>query len=348
MEVNQSTQELNKQFTYACQRGDLEQVKNYIQQGANVDFIDNRGHTPLWHTARLSLGKCAEVARTLIEAGANVNFKDDDLFSPLHLATTRVPGIEIKVELVKVLIEAGADVNAKNNYGWTPLICTEFFSKNKEEVMPLLKAQLQKDQLLFDAIKTSDASKVQQSINDEANVNSTDDNGYTPLDLTIKTSNKQDIAEILIKNNANIKDSNGMAYLNWADQGAHTKDMVEFLVNNRANIEARDGNGRTPLHLSALHKDKQKEVLKFLIEEGANAKVEDNDGNTPLHLVIKDGNIENIVEVVRDLIDAGCDLNFTNKNCKTPLDIAVYRGNIEQAKLLEDHLLVAEIQDQVT
>lgn len=54
-----------------------------------------------------------EVARILIEAGAQVNIQDAYGRTPLHHANT--------VDMVQVLIEAGADVNIVSSYGTSPL-----------------------------------------------------------------------------------------------------------------------------------------------------------------------------------------------------------------------------------
>ena len=57
-----------------------------------------------------------KVARALIEAGADVNAKEDDRCTPLHLSAR-----DGHLKVARTLIEAGADVNAKDKGGCTPL-----------------------------------------------------------------------------------------------------------------------------------------------------------------------------------------------------------------------------------
>ena len=74
--------------------------------------------TPGWPTlpSEHEHSEYAELARILIEAGADPNAKDNDGETPLHQA------VEFEnAEAAKLLIEAGADPNAKNNNGETPL-----------------------------------------------------------------------------------------------------------------------------------------------------------------------------------------------------------------------------------
>ena len=69
-----------------------------------------KGHATPLHVA--SRNAHAEIARRLIEAGAEVNVKDDDGDTPLLLAARGG-----SAEVVGLLIEAGADVAARNRYG---------------------------------------------------------------------------------------------------------------------------------------------------------------------------------------------------------------------------------------
>ena len=57
-----------------------------------------------------------DIVKCLIEKGADVNAKDEDEETALHLASE-----EGHLEIVQYLIEKGADINAKDCYGQTAL-----------------------------------------------------------------------------------------------------------------------------------------------------------------------------------------------------------------------------------
>ena len=64
---------------------------------------------------RFSLMGNVDIARMLIERGANVSTQDEDGPTALHLAS------ENDVDLARMLIERGADVSARKKDGWTAL-----------------------------------------------------------------------------------------------------------------------------------------------------------------------------------------------------------------------------------
>lgn len=66
-------------------------------------------------------------AEQLIEQGADVNFKDSIGYTPLHHAVS----LGASIEALDFLIEAGADVNAVNNQGETPLITATTYNKRE-------------------------------------------------------------------------------------------------------------------------------------------------------------------------------------------------------------------------
>jgi len=58
-----------------------------------------------------------DLIKNLIEAGADVNAKNDHGETPLLRAA-----LYDSPEVIKIFIKAGADVNVKNKYGYTPLM----------------------------------------------------------------------------------------------------------------------------------------------------------------------------------------------------------------------------------
>jgi len=93
--------------------GDIETIHQHINAGSNLNEKDDYGSSPL--IIAVTFGK-TEVAKALIEAGADVNCTNNDGSTPLHTAA-----FLCRTEIVDALLEKGADKNIKNNFGSTAL-----------------------------------------------------------------------------------------------------------------------------------------------------------------------------------------------------------------------------------
>jgi len=129
-------------------RGDVDNAKLFIENGARLDIKNTFGKTPLEYGDKsirrefsiiqnLSLGKNKLVMK-LIESGANIKEKDKDGNSALHIASKKGA-----YDISKILLQKGVDINAENNYGETALLLsimykkyeiTDFLLKNKANI----------------------------------------------------------------------------------------------------------------------------------------------------------------------------------------------------------------------
>jgi uncharacterized protein len=111
----------------AVAKGDLDAVKQYIAAGSNLDETDPAsGSSPLI-TAALFDRK--EIAGMLLEAGAKINFRNNDGSTALHTAA-----FFCRPEIVRLLLEKGADKTIRNKYGSTAF---EAVSAPFAEVKPI-------------------------------------------------------------------------------------------------------------------------------------------------------------------------------------------------------------------
>ncbi len=96
-------------FHTAVATGNIESVKQHIAAGTNINLKDALGGSSPLITACLYEKK--ETAKLLIEAGADINFQNNDGSTPLHVAA-----FFCKLEMVKLLLEKRANKTVKNKY----------------------------------------------------------------------------------------------------------------------------------------------------------------------------------------------------------------------------------------
>lgn len=118
-------------FVEEVRKNRIDEVRTLILQGVDVNSRDVFGDNSGLHWAA-SLG-LAEMARLLIDNGADLDIRNHDRNTPLHWAAA-----EGQKELVVILIAHGADVNARGKGGWTPLRWAE--AHGQKEIARILMA----------------------------------------------------------------------------------------------------------------------------------------------------------------------------------------------------------------
>ena len=90
----------------------IDEVQALLESGVNVNAKAS-GYRLFGGDTPLHLCHNTEVARLLIDSGADVNALNNAGNTPLHKCHN--------INIAKILIDSGADVNAKDRYGWTAL-----------------------------------------------------------------------------------------------------------------------------------------------------------------------------------------------------------------------------------
>jgi len=137
---------LNQQFYEALMTGNIESMQRALDEGGDVDAIDDDGF-PLLYDLILSRNETG--VKFILEHGANVNVNyithQENIanieITPLHYAAASG-----NPNLVKLLLEHGADINVNkelsSDYSWTPLsyaiISGNIPNKNKLEIVKIL------------------------------------------------------------------------------------------------------------------------------------------------------------------------------------------------------------------
>lgn len=96
----------------AVMTSNLDVLKQHIAAGSNLNEKDPYGGSSPLITAALIGNK--EAASLLLDAGADINFTNNDGSTALHTAA-----FFCRTEIVELLLKKGADKTIKNNFGST-------------------------------------------------------------------------------------------------------------------------------------------------------------------------------------------------------------------------------------
>lgn len=199
-------------------------------------------------------------------------------------------------------------------------------------------------QVLYEAVRNKDISKVKQLINGGIDPNLCDKDGKTVLfhisEYEIYDAYDDAIVQFLLAAGAN---PNRGSKFGWTPlhlaAGNHHNKLITRLLNAGANPNIQNCIGSTPLHsifdLNAFGKNKNhynEEGMMFLFKAGANPNIKDEMGKTVLHCAIK---FEASRSAISFLLEYGVDLNKQDDlDSSTALHYAVEKNNIELVKLL--------------
>lgn len=319
----------------AASLGDLSKVATLLKHNSYIDTRDHNGQTPLHYSIRSGN---TEVAKYLIDNGANLNIQDNPYRQTAKYAYSKTPlhyAIESgNTEIVKYLIDRGANPNIQDAYSETPLY-SAIYSGNTEIVKYLLDHNADPNSKgfytfpLLAAIKLGHAEIVKSLVEHGADLGIKNTSAQTLLHYAIELKHTE-IAKYLIDRAIDVDTrdiSSGKSPLHFA---MHMKNMevVKYLIEHNADIDIQNSYGLTPLHLAVDLGNKK--MIEQLVEKGANINAQDNDGWTPLVHAVRNGQLD----AVKHLIENGADINVVGKEGDRLLDHITFC--MKDAKLHKD------------
>ncbi len=242
---------------------DIALVKTLLSNKADVN---QKSQLRYWGQDSIILDKTplhfvnsAEIAKLLIEKGADVNAQDSYGWMPLHYAKD--------VNIARLLIEKGADINARGKWYISTPLCTHI---NSDEIVRLLiekKADVNAECIYGHTPlhATSNASIAHLLLENGANVNAKDHDGDTPLHWE-KDIN---IAHLLIENGADVNAKNDEGKTALHKMPYYKKFIIAILlIKNSNNINPNHSKKPTLFqNLHALILPQQKPLAVQIIEK---------------------------------------------------------------------------------
>ncbi len=288
----------SKELLKAAGKGEVAKIKELLEQGADINYKDSRGYTPVLKVLEkqnvealktilrakpdlsintpegdsiLMMANTPEVVNLLVKAGASVDkFNSKKRNNPLLNAVMKKTP-----EVVKALLENGADTEIKNARGQRPL--TLAVLESKVEVAKML---------------------IRESF-----INAIDAKGDTALSMA---TNEEIIADLLDSGvDISIRNKEGIisgrdAFMLSIEKGYNT--AVRKFIERGINLNFIDSYGDTPLTLAVANR--QKEVIVILLEGGADINKRDKKEMTPLQIAASKAD----KELVEFLISKGAEM----------------------------------------
>ncbi len=349
-------EDINMLFSAAVQAGNPQKVEKALQQGADVNFIEEEwplfitsvtagdtgvvsvflkhgvntelkgpdGKTALMHALAL---KNSQISNMLIKAGADLEAVDP---AGKNIMMYAAEGNDLKV--LKMLLDKGFDRNQRSNAGKTAL---DYAIDARAGDCFRLLSRLDKQPLdFFDAVNNGNESKLRNLIKQGVDVNIRDRDGKPGILIAVEKKHNG-IVRILLDNGV---DPNG----NYFRSGS--ADLFVFAVHNNnleaaehlvrkginANFNHRYKGGKSALMI-AIEQDRLS-LINLLLDKKMNFDLTDEFGNTALMYAAQ----RNMVSTVRKLLEKNADPTIRQVSGKTAEDIAKEKGHAALQRILSE------------
>ena len=331
-------------FRYAT----VEYVSRCLRAGADVNARYGKDRrTPLHAAAWSSTEPAVFVA--LLKAGADVDARDDQRRTPLHIVSYR--GSQ---ELITTLLKAGADVNARMIFDHTPLSQAAAYG-HSAAITTLLKAGADlsaRDRRGYTPLHLAahstrnPAATITTLLKAGADVNAETEQKMTPLHLAALSQSKYDwnlaVITLLLASGAdpnarNISGQTPMQYALEPHHGRPMRDLEQFRAAfSREAVAAFKEKERKTKAAEIQERLRKAQVScdkwntsGFFRNAGASdvfgclktkrLSARNQAGETPFHMAAKFGKDP---EVVAAIAKAGADVNALDDKGRTPLHTA--------------------------
>jgi len=354
--IKQVKQINQERLLQSVSRGQPEQVRALLDQGADINVKENKsGQTPL---ISASIKQRKNLVQLLLDKGADVHARDINGETALMAAAEKG-----NTSIVKMLLEKGADINTKNKQGQTPLLkvaqkenpdminfllenAADIDAKDKREdtalIITLHKHKLAAAKLLIDkgadirvkdhfygrtpliwASNLGDIELVKLLLEKGANINVEDRENKT-ASVHAAYNGHQQIRELLLKHGAD------PVYLKIFTKKIENNEEVEV-----ANIEIhwtlqQTKDPKTKNLLTAVALGDVNKVNNLLNKDIINKKIYSLNGGTVLSWAAHC----NQSRLVKQLIEKGANVDARSDHNVTPLIESAHLGHLEVVKIL--------------
>jgi ankyrin repeat protein len=272
-----------------------------------------------------------EMATLLLKAGAYVDVRDGQDWTPLHRAV-----VQGKQDMAELLRAHGAWLT-RRRFGQS-LVMLAMYGNQKEMVKFLIDKGIRRwHSPVHLAAFFGGLDEVKSYLAAGGDIDAQDPFDQLTLLMCAMYGEQTDVIEFLISKGAdlNLQDCQGLTALHRAV--ADHPEIARLLLDKGADVTIRGDFGATPLTRAVFFSDV--EMLKMLIAKGADVNIRfgftdtGNIGSTVLHRACRTGDKAK-AEV---LIAHSADVNAKNHNGHTPMSLAKRSGNEQLVELLRKH-----------